>query len=142
MNDCSNTFAADSSNNFLPSTCCSKHIKHDTGEPGLFKEEFRCIEMIRLCSRTYCCSIRAETKSTSVAKDSTKERSRNPALDPWKSTAAYWTRKQLCSQLIEASELSNIQSARTNKLKEVYHTFILKELYSTMAFTRNHLFCK
>ena len=33
MNDCSNTFAADSSNNFFPRTCCSKHIKHDKREP-------------------------------------------------------------------------------------------------------------
>ena len=87
-------------------------------------------------------SIRAQTKSNSMAKDSTKERWRNLLLDPWKSTGPYWTRKQMCTQLIEASELSNIQSAHTNKLKEVYHTFILKELYSMIAYTRNHLFCK
>ena len=24
-------------------------------EPGLFKEEFRCTEMLCLCSKTYCC---------------------------------------------------------------------------------------
>ena len=24
-------------------------------EPGLFKEEFRCAEMLCLCSKTYCC---------------------------------------------------------------------------------------
>ena len=55
MNDCSITFAADSSNNFFPRTCCSKHIKHDKREPGIFKEEFCCSEMICLCSKTYCC---------------------------------------------------------------------------------------
>ena len=48
----------------------------------------------------------------------------------------------MCSQLIEASELSNIQSARTNKLKEVYHTFILKEFHWMMAFTQSHFFCE
>ena len=63
-------------------------------------------------------------------------------LATWKITGAYWTRKQMCSQLVKASELSNIQSAGTNKLKEVYHTFILKELYPMMAFTRNHFFCE
>ena len=51
MNDCSSTFAASSSNNFFPRTC-SKHIKHDKREPGLFKEEFGCTEMICLCSKT------------------------------------------------------------------------------------------
>ena len=55
MNDCSSTFAADSSNNFLPRTCCSKLIKHDNREPGIFMEEFRCTGMICLCSKTYCC---------------------------------------------------------------------------------------
>ena len=29
--------------------------KHDKREPGLFKEEFRCTEMLCLCSKTYCC---------------------------------------------------------------------------------------
>ena len=85
IKDCSNTFAADSSNNFFPRTCCSKHIKRDKREPGLFREEFRCTEMI--------CSIRAQTKSSSVARGSTKERWRNVELDLWKSTGAYWTRK-------------------------------------------------
>ena len=55
MNDCSNTFAADSSNSFFPRTFCSEHIKHDKWEPEFFKEEFCCTEMICLCSRTYSC---------------------------------------------------------------------------------------
>ncbi|XP_075263345.1 uncharacterized protein LOC142354893, partial [Convolutriloba macropyga] len=46
---------ADASHNFFPRTCCSKHKKYDEREPGLFKEEFRCTEMICLCSKTYCC---------------------------------------------------------------------------------------
>ena len=30
-------------------------MKHDKREPGLFKEEFRCTEMLCLCSKTHCC---------------------------------------------------------------------------------------
>ena len=30
-------------------------MKHDKREPDLFKEEFRCTEMLCLCSKTYCC---------------------------------------------------------------------------------------
>ena len=30
-------------------------MKHDKREPGLFKEEFCCTEMLGLCSKTYCC---------------------------------------------------------------------------------------
>ena len=40
---------------FFPRLCFSQHIKHDKREPGLFKEEFRCTEMICLCSKTFCC---------------------------------------------------------------------------------------
>ena len=40
---------------FFARICCFKHIKHDKREPGLFKEEFGCSEMICLCSKTYCC---------------------------------------------------------------------------------------
>ena len=44
------------STNFLPRTCCTNHKKQDKREPGLFEEDFRCTEMISLCSKTYCCS--------------------------------------------------------------------------------------
>ena len=53
--DCDDYFQADAIQNFFPRTCCSKHKKHDKRQPGLFKEEFRCTEMICLCSKTYCC---------------------------------------------------------------------------------------
>ena len=142
MNDCNTTFAADSSINIFPRTCCPKHIKHDKREPGFFKEEFCCTEMICLCSKTYCCFDQSTYKIKILARDSTKECWRNLVLDPWKKTDAYRTRKQMCSQLIETSELSNIQSASTNKLKDVHHTFILKELYSMMACAWNQIFCK
>ena len=54
-NDCVENFRADCNKNFFPRTCCPKHVKHDKREPGLFKEEFRCTEMLSLCSKTYCC---------------------------------------------------------------------------------------
>ena len=54
-NDCVNNFTADAVANFFPGTCCVKHKQHDKRELGLFKEEFRCTEMLCLCSKTYCC---------------------------------------------------------------------------------------
>ena len=53
--DCNDSLQADVIQNFFPRTCFSKHRKHDKREPGLFKEEFRCTEMICFCSKTYCC---------------------------------------------------------------------------------------
>ena len=54
-NDCVEGFTADALAVFVQRTCCVKHKQHDEGEPGLFKEEFRCTEMLCLCSKTYCC---------------------------------------------------------------------------------------
>ena len=54
-NDCVDNFTADAVANFFPRTCCGKHKQHYKREPGIFKEEFRCTEMLCLCSKTYCC---------------------------------------------------------------------------------------
>ena len=53
--DCKDDFTANATTNVVPRTCCTKHMKHDKRKPGLFKEEFRCTEMLCLCSKTYCC---------------------------------------------------------------------------------------
>ena len=52
---CTDSFTANATGNFFPRTCCSARKKHDKREPGLFKEEYRCCEMLCLCSKTYCC---------------------------------------------------------------------------------------
>ena len=54
-NDCRDNFIADACKKFFPRTCCAVHKKHDKREPGLFKEESCCTEMLCLCSKTYCC---------------------------------------------------------------------------------------
>ena len=51
-NDCRDDFIADADKNFFPRTCCAVQKKHDKREPGLFKEDFRCTEMLCLCSKT------------------------------------------------------------------------------------------
>ena len=47
-NDCANSFTADAVAYFFLETCCVKHKQHEKREPGLFKEEFRCTEMLCL----------------------------------------------------------------------------------------------
>ena len=54
-NDSVDTFTADAVANFFPGICCVKYKQHEKIEPGLFKEDFRCTEMLCLCSETYCC---------------------------------------------------------------------------------------
>ena len=54
-NDCTDDFTANATDNFFPRSCCNAHKKQDKRELGLFKEEFRCAEMLCLCSKTSCC---------------------------------------------------------------------------------------
>ena len=44
--DCKDHFTANATFNFFPRTSCTEQKKHDKREPGLFKEEFRCTEML------------------------------------------------------------------------------------------------
>ena len=67
--DCTDNFTANATDNFFSRTCCNVHKKHDKREPGLIKEEFRCAEMLCLCSKTYCCY----DKQTNKHKFSSKE---------------------------------------------------------------------
>ena len=53
--NCVDKFTTDAVAKFLPRTCGVKHKQHDQREPGRFKEEFRCTDMLCLCSNTYCC---------------------------------------------------------------------------------------
>ena len=53
--DSTYSFNANATGNFVPRTYCTAHKKHDKREPGLFKEKFRCSEMLCLCGKTYCC---------------------------------------------------------------------------------------
>ena len=53
--DCTDKLTANATDSSSPRTCCDAHKEHDKREPGPIKEEFRCAEMLRLCSKTCCC---------------------------------------------------------------------------------------
>ena len=71
-NDCVDSFTADAVANSFPRTCWVKHKHHDKREPGLFKREFRCTEMLCLCSKKYYCydvtSIKLRVSSKGINK--------------------------------------------------------------------------
>ena len=54
-NDCVDSFTADAVAISFLRICSVKHKQHAKREPGLFKEKFRCTEMLCLCSKSYCC---------------------------------------------------------------------------------------
>ena len=47
-------FTSNATDKFFPRTCCNVHKEHGKRKPGLFKEEFRCAELLCLCSKTIC----------------------------------------------------------------------------------------
>ena len=61
--DCTDNFTANATDKFFfPRTYCNTDKKHDKREPGLFREEFRCAEMLWLCSKTDCCDDKQTNK--------------------------------------------------------------------------------
>ena len=70
--NCTDDFTANATDNFFPRTCCNVHKKLDKREPGLFKEEFRCAEMLCLCSKTFCCYDKQTNKHKFRSKGLTK----------------------------------------------------------------------
>ena len=86
---CTDSFTANATGNFFPRTCCTAHNKHDKREPGLFKDQMRCCEMLCLCSKSYCCYIERVTSTNSVARFSMKELVKTVEMDPCQSIAKY-----------------------------------------------------
>ena len=80
--DCKDDFTANATTNFFPRTCCTKHMKHDKREPGLFMEEFRCTEMLCLCSKIYCCYDSISNKYNFSSKGSNKGTLEDYGNDP------------------------------------------------------------
>ena len=93
MNDCSNSFAADSSNIFFLALVVPNIPNMINESLDYLRRNFVALKWSVCAVKPIAASIRAQTKSSSVARGSTKERWRNLELDLWKSTGAYWTRK-------------------------------------------------
>ena len=92
-NDCVDNFTADAVANVFPRTRCVKHKQHDKREPGLFKVEFRCTEMLCLCSKTYCCYDVTSNKLKLAVKFSTNAYWKRAATDHWRSIGESRTKR-------------------------------------------------
>ena len=66
--DCKDDFTGNATTNFFGRTCFTEYKKHDKGEPGVFKEEFRCTEMLCLCSKPFVDMTPIPTNTNSAAK--------------------------------------------------------------------------
>ena len=91
--DCTDEVSADSNTNLFPRTCCAKHKKYNRRQPGLFKKEIRCKEMICLCSKAYCCydsqSKKFKYSSKGLNKRTLEDSSEAPMSKYWKALAEH-----------------------------------------------------
>ena len=83
-NDFVDNFTANAVAKFFTRKCCLTRKQHDKIEPGLFKEQFRCTEMICLCGKTCCCYDFTSNKLNLAVKVSTNAYLKRPATDHWK----------------------------------------------------------
>ena len=127
--DCSDNFTANATDKSFSRTCFNVHKKHDKREPGLFKEEFRCAEMLCLCSKTYCCY----DKQTNKHKFSSKRLNKRTLEEcgdggPLSEYRKVLQRQSTLLHSIENFERFIIALLRMNKQRMDCLTFIQKEL--------------
>ena len=82
-NDCVDNFTADAVANFVPQNILCKTQTTQKREPGLFKEDFRCTEMLCLRSTTYCCYAVTSNKLKFSRKVSTNAYWKRAATGHW-----------------------------------------------------------
>ena len=91
--DCGDRFTAHASGIFSPRICSDKHKKQDKREPGLFKEEFRCREMLCPCSKRYCCYDVVSNNFKFSSESFNKRVLEQSGNGPQTSTVASWMKK-------------------------------------------------
>ena len=126
--DCTDNFTGNATDNFFPGTCCFAHKKHDKREPGLFKEEFRCAEMLCLFSKTYCCYDKRTNKCMFSSKGLNK-RTLEECGDggPMSKYLKVLEEAVTLLQSIEDFERFSTVLLRMNRQRKDCLTFILKE---------------
>ena len=126
--DCTDDFTANATDIFFPRTCCDVHKKHNKREPGLFKEEFRCAEMLCLCSKTNCCY----DKQTNKHKFSSKRLNKR-TLEEWDEGGPKPKYRKVLEEAVNVTSTNrglkrfSIVFLRMNKQRKVCLTFIQKE---------------
>ena len=141
-NDCVDNFTDDTVENFFPRTCFVKHKQHDKREPGLYKEEFRCTDMLCLCSKTYCCydvtSNKPKISSRCLNKRVLEQTGDGPLA---KYRRALNEKVNVTSNNI-GFRTNNHSVVPMSKSKKDCPTFTQSEKKRVMEFTLNRLICK
>ena len=126
--DCPDNFTANATDNFFPRTCCNVQKKHDKRDPGLFKEEFSCAEMLCLCSKTYCCYDK-ETNKHKFSSKGLNKRTLDECGDggPMPKYRKVSKKQSMLLQPIEDLKRFSIVLLRVNKQRKICLIFIQKE---------------
>ena len=122
------SFTADSVAIFFPQTCCVKHKKkHDKREPGRFRGEFRCTDMLCLCSQTNCCYDVSSNKLKIGSKRLSNRLPEQNGDGPLEKYRRVLNEKGTSLRTIEDSEQTISLLLPMNKLRKVCPTFTQSE---------------
>ena len=139
--NCSDSSTANASGNFIPEMCYDKHKNNEKKEPGPFKGELRCTEMLYLCSKTYGFYAVA-SKNFKVSSESLNrralERSSDGLFDNYRRVLV---EKSLLLQQFEFYQQTITLSLYMEKRREDSATFILREMYRVIESTLNLSVC-
>ena len=128
--DCVDNFNADAVANFFPRTYCVRH-KQDKRESGLFKEEFRCTELLCLCSKTYCCYDVTSYKFKFSSKGLNKRVLEQSADGPLKKYRTVLNEKVNVTSNSRGFRTNNHSVATSERVKKVLSYFYPKRIVET-----------
>ena len=143
-NECVDSFTADAPANLSPRTCCVKHIPHDRRDPGLFKEEFRCTEMLCMCIKSYCCYYVTSNYlmfSSKCLNKSLLEQSSNGLLDKYRRVLNQEVNVTSNKRRFQTNNHS-VDSGSQNRLRKVSPTFTQSEQSRVIEFTLTRSLCR
>ena len=137
-NYCRDSFKADAKSNFFPPTCCSTHKKYNKREPGLFKEEFRCAEMLCLCSKTYSCYDNKTDKIKFSSKRFNKRVLEDSSEGPMSHYRLVLDEEINLTSTNRGFRTINHMVATCEQTKKDLVIFIQKDKFKMMEFIQNH----
>ena len=99
--NCTDSFTANATSNFFPSTCCGAHKKHDKRDRDCLKENSGVLKCCACVAKLIVATIERVTSTNSVVRDSTKELWKTVEMGPCQSIGKCYKRQSTLLQPIE-----------------------------------------
>ena len=140
--DCVDSFTTDAVANLFPRICRLKHKQHDRREPGLFEEEFRCTEMLCLCSKTNSCYDVTSFKFKLSSKALNQRVLEQSGVGPQEKCRSVLNENVNVTSINRGFRTNNLSGATYEQIRKTLTYFYLKRIVESVDIHIQRLICK